>query len=242
MHDTLKLQVHNTRMIAHRGLSGLEPENTNAAFVAAGNRNYYGIETDIHRTIDGHFVIYHDDSTLRLTGVDWRIEDHTLEELRSLVIKDKNGCTRGDLVIPTLDEYIRICKNYGKHSVVELKNHFEVDDIRRIIEVIQREEWLKQTTFISFDLDNLIAIREMLPQQTIQYLVRAVDPNITEILLKYSFDIDACYADLTPEQVQFLHKAGCKVNVWTVNSVEDGNRMVEMGVDFITTDILECLA
>ena len=33
-------------MIAHRGVSGLELENTCAAFVAAGNRSYFGIETD----------------------------------------------------------------------------------------------------------------------------------------------------------------------------------------------------
>ena len=61
---------HQPEMIAHRGLSGLERENTCAAFIAAGNRSYYGIETDIHITRDGRFIVYHDDNTLRLTGVD----------------------------------------------------------------------------------------------------------------------------------------------------------------------------
>ena len=58
--NTIKFDKKDTRVIAHRGLSGLEKENTNSAFVAAGNRSYYGIETDIHRTKDGHFVINHD--------------------------------------------------------------------------------------------------------------------------------------------------------------------------------------
>ena len=54
--NTIKLNTAgtNVKMIAHRGLSGLEAENTCAAFVAAGNREkYFGIECDIHRTLDG---------------------------------------------------------------------------------------------------------------------------------------------------------------------------------------------
>ena len=44
--ETLKLENNKTKMIAHRGLSGLEKENTAVAFIAAGNKSYYGIETD----------------------------------------------------------------------------------------------------------------------------------------------------------------------------------------------------
>ena len=66
--NTIKIDKKQTKLIAHRGLSGIEVENTNAAFVAAGNRSYYGIETDIHRTSDGNFVIGHDDNYERLSG------------------------------------------------------------------------------------------------------------------------------------------------------------------------------
>ena len=41
--DTVKIIKGKTKLIAHRGLSGIETENTAAAFVAAGNRDYYGI-------------------------------------------------------------------------------------------------------------------------------------------------------------------------------------------------------
>ena len=49
--NTIKMSTPKPLMIAHRGLSGLEKENTNAAFIAAGNRSYYGIETDVRKTI-----------------------------------------------------------------------------------------------------------------------------------------------------------------------------------------------
>ena len=61
--DTIKIDKNNVKLIAHRGVSGIERENTAAAFVAAGNRSYYGIETDVHVTKDGKFVIIHDDDT-----------------------------------------------------------------------------------------------------------------------------------------------------------------------------------
>lgn len=239
MIDTVKLHAQNVRMIAHRGLSGIERENTNAAFVAAGNRSYYGIETDIHRTIDGHFIVYHDDTTLRLTDVDWNVEEHTLEELRSLTLKDLDNCERADLVLPTLEEYIRICKKYGKVSVLELKNPFEFEDIQRIVEIIQKEDWLDETIFISFDLNNLIRLRKLLPRQKLQYLVKQISPELISILKIHSLDLDIKYTGLEPEHVKALHETGCEINVWTVNSRDDGLRMVEMGVDFITTNILE---
>ena len=57
MTDTIKFVSDNKPlMVAHRGVSGLEQENTHAAFVAAGNRSYWGIETDIRRTNDGRYV------------------------------------------------------------------------------------------------------------------------------------------------------------------------------------------
>ena len=73
--DTLKLEKGSTLMVAHRGLSGIEKENTMPAFVAAGNRSFFGIETDVHRTADGQFVVIHDDSTKRVAGVDFIIEE-----------------------------------------------------------------------------------------------------------------------------------------------------------------------
>lgn len=117
MKDTLKMSVGKPQIIAHRGLSGLERENTCAAFVAAGNRSYFGIETDIHRTVDGQYIVYHDDNLIRLLGDERVIEETTFEELRKLRLKDHDEIAREDLALPSLTEYIRICKKYGKDSV-----------------------------------------------------------------------------------------------------------------------------
>lgn len=230
---------HQIKIIAHRGVSGLERENTCAAFIAAGNRSYFGIETDVHVTKDGKFIVFHDDTTDRLLGIHHVIEETDYETLRSLRLTDLDGTRRGDLVLPSLEEYIRVCKKYGKECVLELKNHFEMKHIREIISIIRSEDWLDHTTFISFDLANCICVRQCLPDQRIQYLVQEVTEEIISQLVQYGFALDADYRTITREQVAACRKAGIAVNVWTVNTVETAEKMLEFGVDYITTNILE---
>jgi len=111
MKDTLHLTGAKPLMVAHRGLSGIELENTASAFVAAGNRSYYGIETDVHRTGDGQFVVIHDDTTKRVGIDNLVVEETTYETLRALRLADKDGVRgRNDLRIPSLQEYIQICR------------------------------------------------------------------------------------------------------------------------------------
>ena len=110
--DTVKLtNKGKTRIVAHRGVSGLEQENTAAAFIAAGNRTHYGVETDIWRTADGKYLCNHDGRTGRICEVDLVIEETNFDDLRALTLKDKDGSTdRAELKLCTPYEYAKICK------------------------------------------------------------------------------------------------------------------------------------
>ena len=240
--DTLHLAAPKPRMIAHRGLSGIEMENTCSAFVAAGNRSYFGIETDVHVTADGQFIIIHDDTTRRVALDDLTVENSTYETLRSLRLCDKEGRRgRKDLLLPSLSEYIQICKKYEKASVLELKNHMQPQDIDRIISVVREEGWLQHTIFISFDLPNMIHVRETLPDQKAQYLTGrdAEWASVMDALERYHLDLDAHYSLITEERLKALHGAGKEVNVWTVDRLEDAKRLADWGVDYITSNIIE---
>lgn len=239
MRDTIKVRLPGVKMIAHRGVSGLERENTCAAFVAAGNRSYFGVETDIHRTADGRYIVVHDDDLRRIAGRDDIVEQTDFDALRAVRLADLDGNARGDLVLPTLEEYIHICRAYGKDSVLEIKNHFEPENIERIIAIIRKAGWLERTIFISFDLPNMICIREMLPEQRAQYLVSEFDDELLDTLGRYRLDVDIDYAGVSAEQVRACHASGIQVNVWTVDAPEDARRMAAYGVDFITSNILE---
>ena len=240
--DTLHLNCPKSRMVAHRGVSGIELENTCSAFVAAGNRSYFGIETDVHVTADGQFIIIHDDTTKRVALDDLTVENSTYETLRSLRLCDKDGKRgRKDLVLPSLREYVQICKKYEKASVLELKNHMQPQDIDGIIAVIREEGWLEHTIFISFDLPNMIYVRQKLPQQKAQYLVGG-DPDwpaVLDALKQYSLDLDIHYGQLTEERLRDVRALGREVNVWTVDHLEDARRLSDWGVDYITSNIIE---
>lgn len=238
--DTIKFEKKKTLVIAHRGLSGIETENTSSAFVAAGNRSYHGIETDIHKTIDGHFVISHDDNLNRVAGVDISIENSTLEQLEKIILFDKDKTkSRNDLRVPILENYISICKKYGKHSVLELKSKFSDEDISKIIEIIDSFDYLENVTFISFDYDNLLKVRKISPNQSVQYLFFEFTDEIVANLIRDKMDADVRYFDVTEQRIQKLHEAGLKINCWTVDDKAEAERLAGYGIDFITTNILE---
>ena len=244
--DTIKFDKKTARTVAHRGLSGIEAENTNAAFIAAANRSYYGIETDIHRTADGRFVINHDGNLKRVGGEDILVEEANMSDMQEIILFDKDGSRdRADLRVATLENYISICKKYEKHCVLELKSIFTDAEIQKIIDVINGYGYLDGVTFISFHYDNLLKIRTILPSQSAQFLTGAPfacfpdGERVIDKLLRDKIGVDVKYDGVSEELISIMHEAGLVVNCWTVDSKTDGERLAAMGVDFITTNILE---
>ena len=242
MNHTIPVKKNHVRMIAHRGISGLECENTCAAFVAAGNHSYYGIETDVHVTADGHFAVIHDSRTGKVSDVDLPVEGSTWEELSKVQLYSRGrqvSPTRRDLVIPDLADYIRICQFYGKIAVLELKKRIQTEDIRRIVEHIRDLGYLEETLFISFKWENMLDLREMLPNQELQFLVNNWEDDLPSRLKENRLDLDICYTALTAERVAELHAHGIKVNCWTCDDPADAEELIRWGVDYITSNILE---
>ena len=239
--STVKINGKNMKTVAHRGVSGLERENTSLAFTAAGSReNYYGIETDVHRTADGKYVCIHDSNTKRVSGVDMDVEKSTLEQLQSVRLYDMDGSTdRADLCVPTLQDYIKICRKYGKVSVLELKTPFEAEHVREIARIIRDLGHLDMTIFISFHRQDLIYLREYLPDQPAQFLTGEWNEDVKAFLLEYDLDIDICWPHLSKEAFDEIKACGKKVNVWTVDDKEKGEEFAGWGVDYLTTNILE---
>ena len=238
--NTVKFEKGSTLAVAHRGLSGIERENTNAAFVAAGNRSYYGIETDIHRTADGRFVVCHDDDLFRVAGEKLPVEEVSMELLQNVVLFDKDGTKdRADLRPCTLENYISICKKYEKHCVLELKSRFTEEETERFIDIINELGYLDSVTFISFYYENLLNVRRVVPGQSAQFLFSEMTDEIIERVIHDGLDVDVYYKALTEENIKRLHDAGIKINCWTVDNKEAAERLASFGVDYITTNILE---
>lgn len=96
--------------VAHRGLHDDEfPENSMPAFEAA-IKHGFNIEIDVHLTRDGALVVFHDDTLKRVCGVEGKVRDFTLDELKKLRLADSQ------YTIPTFDEFLSLVK--GKTGIL----------------------------------------------------------------------------------------------------------------------------
>ncbi|MBR5314057.1 MAG: hypothetical protein IKU45_01440, partial [Clostridia bacterium] len=144
-----------------------------------------------------------------------------------------------DLRISTLENYISICKKYGKHSVLELKSDFTNEEIADIIGIIKELGYLENVTFISFLYSNLVKVRGVVPNQSVQFLFKDFSDKLIDRLIAEKIDVDVKFTVLNKDVIDLLHENGLKVNCWTVDSKSAAEKLVKMGVDYITSNILE---
>ena len=122
---------------------------------------------------------------------------------------------------------------------MNLKTRSKKEHITGIVEEIENAGYLENTIFISFSAQNLIYIREIKPTQNVQFLTDNFNSDVLELLLSNRFDLDINYTSLSSEIISQCHDNDIKVNCWTVNEPADAERLIDYGVDYITTNIIE---
>ncbi len=241
--DTIKINKKETLMIAHRGVSEIEVENTLASFRLAISKSYYGVETDVHVTKDNKFIISHDNNTLRVSGIDKVISESTFEEIHSIRIYDKDGTYNKNQYFPSLEEYIEIIKEGNKVAVLELKGEMNEENLKDILAIIKNYDYLDKMVFISFSLNNLISCQKLYKEGKYQYLndIKTLKDKkkVISEAKKYGFDVDVNHKYLTKRFIDKCHKENIKVNSFTINDEEEAQKFIEMGLDYITSNILE---
>ncbi len=244
------LSMQAQLIVGHRG-SQWGVENTRAAFINGANAGAWGLECDIRVTADGTFVVSHDDSYKRLGGPETKIPDMTTEAvLATRLTSKRHGVTYAGTPC-TLGEFLDICKEYNVVPVVEVKictsihsntkaeNEPVFDGIPALINLIDQKGLTDRVVIISFMPGVVDFIHRHYPDITVQVLAGDEDGTIMEWVewcKQYKMDLDVVHTIVTKEAVDAMHAAGLKVNVWTVDRVEDFERVKAMGVDFITTN------
>ena len=236
--STIDVKNGEVKMIAHRGLSGLHTENTLAAFEAAAKEDYYGIETDVHVTKDGVYVLFHDDDLEETTGMDLEIDETDYATLKSVKLPDKGGDGEKAQYIPTLAEFLSVCKEYGKQAIIELKADFTKAQIGEIVGILEEYGMKNNATFISFEEENLLYLREVFPTAPAQYLIESATDEELAFAIANKFDASIQFWRVLPSKVKKMHEAGLKVGCWTVDKKWQASLMKSYGVDYITSNIL----
>ena len=228
---------HKIAITAHRGYWDCEAagfmENTIASLKAAQDNGFWGSEFDVHITADDKLLVNHDAS---LGGLDI----HQMPIDSFLVMVHKNGEHPA-----TADEYLEQGSKSKCMLVWELKPNESQEQENKLvdgaIEALKAHNLYdpKRVMFISFSLNMCKRVAEKCPEFTNQFLEGAeAELGPQEIFDMGINGIDYHFSkfDAHPEWVEQAHKLGMSVNVWTVDEKEDIQRMIDLGVDCITTN------
>ncbi|MBQ8685622.1 MAG: Ig-like domain-containing protein [Clostridia bacterium] len=238
--DTVAFDNGDVKMIAHRGQSYLELENTIPAFEAAATRSYHGMEADVRKTSDGKYIIAHDSNLRKIAGKNLVVEETTFDELRALRMPELSGTEeRDELFLPTIEEWLAVCKEYNKEALLEFKGTYTAEEVQEVAAIVEEAGWLENTVFISYSQDDLLNLRTGYPTARAMLVTESVTTDVIDWLIENQIGASIGYWIISESLVTRLHDEGLEVGAWTVDTVEEAERLKACGVDYITTNILE---
>jgi glycerophosphoryl diester phosphodiesterase len=236
---------HLPYIIAHRGASATNPENTLLAFQEAISMGAEWIELDVVATRDDVVVVSHDATLDRCTDGSGRIADLTLDEIKQADAGIRFGSRFAGHRIPTLGEAIEIVAGTDLRLCIEVKGDSTSACLRTsrlTVETLQRRSMVHRTVITSYNPVCLATIKEIEP-----YISLALDPvpqDGTKSPTELCQQVLGCRANfmlhdhrtLSAETIEECHQHGFSLWAWTANAPDAMRRLAAMGVDGIMTD------
>lgn len=219
------------QIIAHRGFwkSDGSAQNSIVALEEANRIKLYGSEFDVHMTADGVLVVFHD---AKINGID-------IQKVPYMVIKDSILSNREK--IPTLREYLEAAKRTDVQLIFELKPHATPERNREAarasVELVNEKNLAHRTEYITFNLDAGKELIKLAPEANVYYLNGELSPQELKYLGFAGLDYHYNVLKQHTEWFTDAKSLGLGINVWTVNDTTLMREMIDLGADFITTDI-----
>jgi glycerophosphoryl diester phosphodiesterase len=214
------------KIIAHRGASAYEPENTIRAIKRAIELGADMVEVDAHSTSDAHLVVIHDPTVDRTTNGKGAVREKTLKEIKML---DAGKHEK----IPTLQEVLIVSKN--KIGVmIEVKG---IGIEKMLVELLQTEDAIERVIITSFmtdaikkvkELDSRIQVGQIFSWKILNIARKALELRVSCMVPEYEL--------VTEEMIRDLREQRISLFPWTVNARRAAERLIKLGVDGIVTN------
>lgn len=228
-----------TRIVAHRGLGLVYPENTLVGFEECGKAGLWGIETDLRRTSDGRYVLMHDETVDRTTNGTGLVVDLTLAQIKEFTIDSgPNIANYPNLKVPTLEEYLLVCGKYGVVPVLNLYN--EVTEYHEIVQIVNELGFEESAIYTVTPTAYLQTINDLCNSMVFQIAGAGIDLSIVAggTLNNYGRSVSSEALDLYPDAIKSGHANKQVWMVWVVDDVQIAKGYIEKGMDVIMTDSL----
>jgi len=245
------------RIIGHRGAGGKLPENTLPSFQKALEEGALFIELDVRSSKDGQVVILHDARLDRTTNGHGPVRKKSLRELKALdagywftLDRGASYPYRGQKIeIPTLEEYL---SSFSKaRAIIEVKQS-RPSIVQKVIEIVCRLG-KEQSVLLATEKDVIMrAIRKELQKKDLRiasgfsygeaaaFFYWVAGGKKGDLASSgQALQIPCEYNGMTlvsEATISAAHELGVEMFVWTVNSVEEMGRLLDLGVDGIITD------
>ncbi|MER6497983.1 glycerophosphodiester phosphodiesterase family protein [Streptomyces sp. NPDC001455] len=210
--------------IGHRGVMGVEPENTLRSFVHAERAGMDAIELDLHLSKDGALAVMHDADVDRTTDGSGPIAEKTLAELREL------DAGQGERV-PVFEEVL---------DAVRSPLQAEIKDAaaaRALAEVMLRRGLVERVEVSSFHDGAVAEIARLVPGvRTVLIASRRQDDAVERAKAVGAATLALNIRRLTLEMVERAHAEGLKVIGWVVNTPDHLRLVRALRLDGATTD------
>lgn len=221
----------DTKIIAHRGYTEGNVENTISGLVSAASSGADLIEIDIQQTVDGQFVVFHDQTLRRLTGKNGVIANMTLGELKTLTIhangfKDK---------ISSLDDFIEIAKALNVSLLIELKIHGkETEDVLpKLVKKLKAYKVLDKYYVQSSDPQMMSQIKKLAPNLRVGIVyalnIGPMDETVDFISLEEAWVTDQLISEMKQQKIDLF--------VWTLNNNRSLHDFIRKNVNGVITDL-----
>ncbi len=229
-----RVSKRHPMILGHRGARGLAPENTLASFQVAIDLRADGVEFDVQRTADGHLIVFHDETLDRTTGGTGPVEARTLKEIKRLDAGSMFGARFQGEHIPTLRETFDLLRQTNLLIFLELKDPWRYRGMEAETVALIREYRLEDRVQIrSFYHPALHLCYWLAPEIALSELWGDRLPSAGDVVFK---TINAYYPLYTAENLAEIHARGQQATAWTVNDVDAARKLIEVGIDGLTTD------
>ncbi len=225
----------NIELIGHRAGGDLEVENSVEGVEAAIREGVSWSEIDVQRTKDGKYILNHDATFKRVSGVNKTPMEMNFDEIKKLKVKNGFNPDKPTRNVASLEEILDTAK--GRIGVfVELKeksaDYKMVDDV---VKMIEEKDMLNECVILSLDYDMIEYTHENYPQIKTGYLYFFSTGELKDLKGDYLIMEER---EATESKIDEIHNAGKKAIVWTVNTPDSMKKFASSNVDGIITDYI----
>ncbi|MFZ1772062.1 MAG: glycerophosphodiester phosphodiesterase family protein [Caldilinea sp.] len=228
-------------IFAHRGARRVAPENTLPAFERALALGVDGIEFDVHVTSDDRLVVIHDFTVEKTTNGEGAVAAMCEAEVRGLDAGSHFSPHFAGVQVPLLEEVLELVGNRCRLNLeIKSMDPYANDASAGVAAIIRQRKLYDQVLVSSFNPITLIKMRCLDPKIALGMLYGSEMPDfLRQVWAGPPIHPEAQHPHHALVDADFMtwaHTLPCAVNTWTVNEVEEAQRLAALGVATIITD------